>query len=192
MGASRDLELPQVPERSDIADFDGNRLAGGLGGDEERWEDTGVQRQLHRRFGLGLPGQRVGPKRPLERCEEIERRIGDRPGGGKIERLGCADQHRRMRVGRLALVGELERGGPGGGNQRAVGRRVAARCGFYRKQRWRLADRQRPAVAQRVDRLCSAARGGRFARARGQSTNSVTSGTWSDGCSQSRVCSTTR
>jgi hypothetical protein len=91
-----------------------------------------------------------------------------------------------VRVGRLALVGELEGGGAGGGNEREVRTRFAARRRLDRQQQWRLADPQRPAMAQRVDRLRCPAGGRRLA----QSVNSVTSGTWSDGCSQVRVAST--
>jgi hypothetical protein len=58
-----------------------------------------------------------------------------------------------MRVGRLALVGELEGRRARGRDQRESGARFASRGGFDRKQRRRRADRQRPAVAQRIDRL---------------------------------------
>jgi hypothetical protein len=93
-----------------------------------------------------------------------------------------------MRVGGLALVGELERGGAGGGDERKVRGGFAAGRGFDRQQQGRLADLERPAVAQRVDGLRRAARRRRLV----QSTNSVTSGTWSEGCSQRRVSSTKR
>ncbi len=186
--ARGDLQPAGVAQRGDVVHGDRNRFAGGHGRHEERRQDAGDERQLHRRFGFGAPRQGLGAKRALERGDQVERGVGDRARRGKVERFGGADQHRRVRVGRLALVGELEGRGARGGNQRQVRCGFAPGRGLYRQEQGRLADRQRPAVAQRVDRLRRAPRRRGFA----QSANSVISGTWSEGCSQVRVSSTKR
>ena len=151
--ARGDLQGPRIAQRRGILDRDRDRLARRHGRDEEGRQDPGEQRQLHRRLGLGPPAQRIGAERALERRGEIERRVGDRARRGEVERLGSADQHRGVRIGCLALVGELEGRRARCGDQRQLRGALVAGRGLNRQQRRSVAYLERPSMAQRVDRL---------------------------------------
>ncbi len=80
-----------------------------------------------------------------------------------------------MAIARLALVRQLERCSPRRGYQHLVGTGISGDCRLYWQQNRPAVERDRPAVAQRINRLRHAA-GGRRKR-RGQRLNSVVSGT---------------
>ena len=127
--------------------------------DEESGQNPGDPRQFKRRFGLLAPIERLGLERAFQRIGKVQRGIGDRQRGAQIEGLRPADQHGRVRCGRLALVGKLQRGGARGADQH-LGRIGRARHrGFHRQQHRAAFQRQRPAMAQGVHRLRHAALG---------------------------------
>jgi hypothetical protein len=125
------------------------------------------------------------PEGALERCREVELWIGESRRSVEIEPRHPFDEDGPVGCRRLALIGQLERRRAPGREQ---DRRSAVRIerpeplgvgGLDREQLQRsviAADRHRPAAAQRVD---GAGNGARIT----QKTNSVTSGTWSDGLS---------
>ena len=133
------------------------RLARVLRIDQKRRQDSRYPSQIERGFGTGDPLERFGLERTLERIAEIERGIAQRARGLQIERVGPADQHRGMRLGRLALVDQLERGSARGGDQHRRRARAVRDRRFSREQDRPGLQLDRPAVAQRIDRLRAAA-----------------------------------
>ena len=132
-----------------------------------------------RRVGRARPGTRAGfrrsaPARSAAAASSGQSRCSARNGplsgvarssaGSASGRAAArssgsarADQHRRVGIGRLALVGELERRRAGGRDQHRRAPRIergerASVGGLDRQQQRRAADLDRPAVAQRVDR----------------------------------------
>ena len=81
-----------------------------IGIDHEGGKDTRDACQRQCNLGFGQPGQRFGTERSFQRSGKVERGIGNGARLGKVHRIGAADQYRMMPVGRLALVGQLERG----------------------------------------------------------------------------------
>jgi hypothetical protein len=152
----------------------GDRFLADGGADEERRQQPGHPRETQRGGGqLGLD-QRNRPERTLQRRRQIELRIGQRGRGVEIEPGRPLDQHGRVGCRRIALVCQLQGRSAAGGKQQ-VGlpgliERPQPLCvgGLHREQR-QLADRNRPAAAQRID----GAGGGM----RAQKSNSVTIGT---------------
>ena len=200
--AGRDGEAGRIGEGVEIGGRYCLRLARSGRIDQECGKDAGDPRQFERCNGRILPGQRQGAERPLHGGREVERRIGHGQGGGQIERLHPRHQHRCMGRGGGPLVAKLQRRRAGGGDQHVMRRRIGSDCGFHRQQDaqfglfailCRALHRDRPAMPQGIHRQRHPARrGGRGAELWPvQRSNSVTSGTWSDGFSQSRACSWT-
>ena len=185
-GPRRDLQARCIGECGHIACRKRYGFTRALRIDQEGGKHAGHAGQFQRRPGLRFPAEREGLERTLERVLHVERGIGDGKGRRQIEGLCPAHQHRLARRRRFALVGQLQRGRTRGGDQHRLARHFA-KGGFDGLQQRCAFDRQRPAMAQRIDGLRSAAR----RRACAQSANSVTSGTWSDGFSQSRAYSWT-
>ena len=103
-----------------------------------------------RPFGVG---QAERAKRALHGVRKVERGIGN--GARQIEREGLAplDQHRRVRHRCVALVGELERLRACRRNEHPAATRFGIGGGLCREQDGAVVDPDRPAVAERVDRL---------------------------------------
>jgi hypothetical protein len=172
-----------------------DRFSGDLGPihrsprDEQGREQSSETRQRQRRLGCGRIVDRSGAEGTLERCREIQRRVGDGTRGLQIEPQGAFDANRPDRHA-VALIGELEGGGTAAGNEE-VGAASAIEAGEplgvgrFDGEKPGGADRDRGAAAQRLDRR------GDGARVFAQMRNSVTSGTWSDGRSQPRQGSCT-
>ena len=187
-GAGLNGEVQRVLERHQIA---GRNFRCDLhaGRDEERRQDSGQPRHVHCRNGSIVRLDRIGLEGPAQGTAEVLRRIGQIARGIEAERLCAMDHHRRFRHGSIALVGEFERRGAGGGDEQARG--VDARLGkgslgWQQIERAiRAGNADRPAMAQRVERSC-------YVSAFAHKSSSVISGMWSEGCSHLRVSSTKR
>ena len=154
---------------------------------EKRRQYPRQPRQLHRGLGGGGVGDRFGAEGAFQRVFQIQRRVRQGARRRQIEYFRPPDQHRVVRLGRLALIGQFQRGGARGGNQHVARGDIGAKARFRRQQR-DAAQPDRPAMAQRIQRQRDAACG----RVAAQNANSVMSGTWSEHCTQSRVASITR
>ena len=136
----------------------------------------------------GALGQRDRAERTLHRVCKVER--GVRHRARKIEREAIAplDQHRRVGDGGFTLVGQLERLRARRRDQHPRAARIGFCRSLDRQQYGAVIDPDRPAMAQRIDRLRQRA-GAAACALRAQSSNSVVSGTWSEGRSQLRASS---
>ena len=130
-------------------------------------------------------------QRADRRAVEVAAGIGDRQRRRGIEPVGVADHDRRSRVGGIALIGEVERGGalaadqqprPASGSSRSSNSWLAvstARIAIGRGPSIRTGRPARSAAMPRPDGAAA------------QTSISQISGTWSDGRSQLRHGSST-
>jgi hypothetical protein len=99
--------------------------------------------------------KRDGTERTLQRRLQVQRGIGNGGGAGKID-PGCPRYAYRRRRHRIALVGELQRGGAIAGDENVGGCGGVERgeprvvSGFNREEGGAV-DLDRPAAPQRID-----------------------------------------
>ena len=92
-GAGGDGEVRGVAPVGQIGARQADRLFRRGGVDKESRKNARQPCQLHRGAGLGHVSDGLGHERPLQRPDQIQRRVGQSAGGGQIEGFGRADQH---------------------------------------------------------------------------------------------------